>query len=216
MKSKHTLGFTLIELLIVVAIIAILAAIAVPNFLEAQVRSKVSRIHSDMRSLATALESYMVDNNNFPIGRIGKTGTDRPGNDEAYYNLVDLTTPVAYITSVGFKDPFLPAYLSQQGSFTYFSYSGLWGTHPLVEPDIIRAFGARPKIWAVCSYGPSRTWQAAEWFPIDLKLGRFGGVPGTNKPADGYDLIYDPTNGTKSLGSLARFGGECQVTIMGK
>ncbi len=50
--------FTLIEILIVVAIIAILAAIAVPNFLEAQVRSKVSRTKSDMRSVATALESY--------------------------------------------------------------------------------------------------------------------------------------------------------------
>jgi len=64
---KKIKGFTLIELLIVVAIIAILAAIAVPNFLEAQVRSKVSRAQSDMRSLATAIESYMVDNNNFPV-----------------------------------------------------------------------------------------------------------------------------------------------------
>jgi len=58
MKLK---GFTLIELLIVVAIIAILAAIAVPNFLEAQVRSKVSRAYNDMRNLATALESYRID-----------------------------------------------------------------------------------------------------------------------------------------------------------
>ena len=54
-------AFTLIELLIVVAIIAILAAIAVPNFLEAQTRSKISRVRSDLRSLATALESYCVD-----------------------------------------------------------------------------------------------------------------------------------------------------------
>jgi len=54
-------GFTLIELLIVVAIIAILAAIAVPNFLEAQVRSKVARVKSDLRTLATAQEAYFVD-----------------------------------------------------------------------------------------------------------------------------------------------------------
>ena len=56
-------AFTLIDLLIVVAIIAILAAIAVPNFLEAQTRSKISRAKADMRTMATALESYLVDNN---------------------------------------------------------------------------------------------------------------------------------------------------------
>jgi prepilin-type N-terminal cleavage/methylation domain-containing protein len=60
-------GFTLIELLIVVAIIAILAAIAVPNFLEAQVRAKVSRVKNDQRSLATGIESYYVDNNTYPV-----------------------------------------------------------------------------------------------------------------------------------------------------
>lgn len=59
-------GFTLIELLIVVAIIAILAAIAVPNFLEAQTRAKVARVKSDQRSMATALETYYVDNNQYP------------------------------------------------------------------------------------------------------------------------------------------------------
>ena len=59
-------AFTLIELLIVVAIIAILAAIAVPNSLEAQVRSKVARVKSDMRATETALESYAVDNSKYP------------------------------------------------------------------------------------------------------------------------------------------------------
>jgi prepilin-type N-terminal cleavage/methylation domain-containing protein len=63
---KKIRGFTLIELLIVVAIIAILAAIAVPNFLEAQVRAKVSRARTDMRSLAMAVEAYYVDNNIYP------------------------------------------------------------------------------------------------------------------------------------------------------
>jgi prepilin-type N-terminal cleavage/methylation domain-containing protein len=48
-------GFTLIELLIVVGIIAILVAIAVPNFLEALTRSNVARCKADMRSLTTAI-----------------------------------------------------------------------------------------------------------------------------------------------------------------
>ena len=64
MRSKHS--FTLIELLIVVAIIAILAAIAVPNFLEAQTRAKVARVKNDLRSVATAIEAYRVDTNKYP------------------------------------------------------------------------------------------------------------------------------------------------------
>ncbi len=51
-------AFTLIELLIVVAIIAILAAIAVPNFLEAQTRAKVARVYADQRSIATAIGDH--------------------------------------------------------------------------------------------------------------------------------------------------------------
>lgn len=65
MRQWNLKGFTLIELLIVVAIIAILAAIAVPNFLEAQTRAKVSRAKNDMRSISTGLESYFVDKNTF-------------------------------------------------------------------------------------------------------------------------------------------------------
>ena len=59
-------GFTLIELLIVVAIIGIIAAIAIPNLLNAIDRGKQKRTMADMRSIGTAVESYAVDNNFYP------------------------------------------------------------------------------------------------------------------------------------------------------
>ena len=118
-------AFTLIELLIVVAIIAILAAIAVPNFLEAQTRSKVSRVRADFRTIATAVESYRVDHNSYP------EGTDNPNNypqrivdffgpkaggfytfrtrgasgQQVGVDFANVTTPIAYISSVP-TDPF--------------------------------------------------------------------------------------------------------------
>jgi len=61
-------GFTLIELLIVVAIIGIIAAIAIPNLLNAIDRGKQKRTMADMRSIGTSVESYAVDNNFYPKG----------------------------------------------------------------------------------------------------------------------------------------------------
>ena len=59
-------GFTLIELLIVIAIILILIAIALPNFLEAQLRAKITRVEAEFRTLATAIEAYKADYGKYP------------------------------------------------------------------------------------------------------------------------------------------------------
>ena len=60
-------GFTLIELLIVVAIIGIIAAIAIPNLLNAIDRSKQKRTMADLRAIGTAMDQYAVDNNVYPV-----------------------------------------------------------------------------------------------------------------------------------------------------
>lgn len=103
MRKSALCAFTLVELLIAVAIIAILAAIAVPNLLESQARSKVSRAKADLRTLKTALEAYAVDENSYPVGGggLGFAG-----------NLTSLTSPRQYIASV-------PRDVFQRGA-TYF------------------------------------------------------------------------------------------------
>ena len=60
-------GFTLIELMVVIAIIIILAAIAIPNYLTMTARAKRSRVASDMATVATVLETYKTDWGKYPL-----------------------------------------------------------------------------------------------------------------------------------------------------
>ena len=61
--NKRRAGFTLVEIMIVVAIIALLAAIAVPGFLRARKRSQASRIINDLRLIDSAVDQYAIENN---------------------------------------------------------------------------------------------------------------------------------------------------------
>ncbi|MFH1741829.1 MAG: prepilin-type N-terminal cleavage/methylation domain-containing protein [bacterium] len=107
-------SFTLIELLIVVAIIGILAAIAVPNFLNARMKATIARMETDMKALGDALMMYRIDNKCY----FANTGSNPA------IELRPLTTPVAYIAAIP-QDPFrVPnaKYSSTTSNYDYTSY----------------------------------------------------------------------------------------------
>ena len=77
---KDERGFTLLEMMVVVAIIAILAAILIPNFTRARAQAMTSACMGNMKMIATALELYYTDNQSYPaannkaVQSLGLTG----------------------------------------------------------------------------------------------------------------------------------------------
>lgn len=192
-------GFTLIELLIVVAIIAILAAIAVPNFLEAQVRAKVSRVKSDQRTLTVALESYCVDNQRGPIcANENANFFNMPGYNNASA-LSQLTTPIAYVTSI-LRDPFIEKGAVNRGNLAFSTYAYVYRSYFKPERYAtnhpIAKIGAAGYLYALHSFGPSR--DASK--PDHTGNGTFSLMLGGSEGMG----IYDPTNGTTSYGWIVR------------
>ena len=185
-------AFTLIELLIVVAIIGILAAIAIPNFLNAQVRAKIAGAEADMRNLGTAIESYRIDNNlpprTYTLGCY--TGTCQGTQMSRFVRLSKLTTPVSYMASVP-MDKFNT--LELQSDSTDPS-----NTYPYWEPKFADGYRTPAALgmhfrdqqhpnglWALMSYGPDGDFEAA----------------------GGGDLApYEVSNGLVSNGDIMRFG----------
>jgi type II secretion system protein G len=205
-------GFTLIELLIVVAIIAILAAIAVPNFLEAQTRARVSRVKNDLRTFGIALESYKLDNNQIPMVSKGApffpTFLDilNDPNKRARYPGHLLTSPIAYVTS----NP-MDFYNTNAAKKTSWSK---WGKE--VEVSYVIS-------WAPMGLGdyksrdgwvlnPRKTGESmADFFTCDYFHAMvestgpdlfWWDLGGNSSQSDVNPFFYDPTNGTISWGQI--------------
>jgi prepilin-type N-terminal cleavage/methylation domain-containing protein len=213
--KRRNFAFTLIELLIVVAIIAILAAIAVPNFLEAQTRAKVSRVRADMRSMATGVEMYAMDNNMIPYQNQQTTAL-ATGNDPDDRVFERITSPIAYLNSAtSFKTPFRTS--------NRIAGANLDTDQPIPEKRLevsqIYAYAAR-------NNGNANGSGSAQWGRTDPKpawyyihsAGPQGKQYGMNDASranlddpNGRVLassaMYDATNGTLSRGGLFRVGG---------
>jgi prepilin-type N-terminal cleavage/methylation domain-containing protein len=205
-------GFTLIELLIVVAIIGILAAIAVPNFLNAQIKAKVARTQSDMRSVATAIESFRLDKGVLLLdfwdddsgwaqerweNIFGRVGPQPPYNsfEGPFY---PLTSPVSYMSSIP-QDPFIAREedvgfgANEQGrSYIYFD-NDPQGDPPnygigLYQPGNAEQYNLRPLgrgEFALISIGPDS-------------------FIGVNSNGDLRGLPYASSNGVVSSGDIVR------------
>lgn len=190
-QSPNSRGFTLIELLIVVAIIGILAAIAVPNFLNAQVRAKIAHVKADFNAVRTAIESYFLDANRYPTR----------------HTLQLLTTPIAYLASVP-QDPFPLVNAAQFGGGS----GPTWYRYVLRYPE---STSHCADYWAYFSpfllRGPASAKSAAEGCPTKWLVKSFG--PNINKTSlcgsnngDDCTFRYDSSNGLRSIGDIAIFG----------
>lgn len=206
-------GFTLIELLVVVAIIGILTAIAVPNYTDTLVKSKVAKAKGDMHTLEAALVSYYTDRQTLPYAEAYPVHSTCNQNENNVSNNIGmgylsryLTTPVAYIgklpndpyrniEDVGPCFPERRTYLYStdtenvprfRQNYVSILYSQLKGNMTVTEPRPSSA------IWMVSSPGPD---QHRDQGPST------GGFPRGPLP-----VSYDPTNGTISAGDVFMFG----------
>lgn len=205
-KRGSVRAFTLIELLIVIAIILILIAIALPNFLEAQTRAKVTKAQSEMRSVATALHAYQLDYREFPLTRDDHDQVmHMTGMMRMPFVPYSLTTPVAFMSDVPL-DVFKPRVMvDHKHSFVYVNS----GNTPAMQ---LREFKLRVEGYPTTTgsspeFGLLSTGPDAEFGSMQMLM-EAGPPPRYMMmfPASQSQSQYSPTNGTKSGGDIVMFG----------
>ena len=198
-------GFTYVELIIVATLIALLVAIAVPNFLEAKTRAAVTRSRADMNLVKMAIEAYRLETRSYPLNRT-------PGETDPR-DLLVLTTPIPYISSLPFD------------FFTTLESKGLrddWKIEPLpyryfngaqLDPEEGVRFAPPPEIDPSGQLAPpSEIDPSFAGFTAALIWGFGPGVDAEGNPdtsptsiaptGELTTLPYSSTNGTASPGHL--------------
>ncbi|MBN1516927.1 hypothetical protein JXA32_10210 [Candidatus Sumerlaeota bacterium] len=216
MQSKRNCqGITTIDALIIILLIAIVLAIAVPNFLEFKADFNVSRVKSDMRAIATALEAYYVDNSAYPLMASGAEGENwRAKEKSGAYRIctfrradqfaAGLTTPIAYL----FDYPLDPAADSENTTYGYRAYQNGWALisfgrdrdenakpHPGDHNNTVCVADIDPVTGADRNFEPSFRLNVTQ--PSPEYLTAVGSLSGNA-------LHFDPTNGAESEGDIVR------------
>lgn len=103
MKKDREKGFTLIELMIVVAILGILAAIAIPNFMRFQAKSKQSEAKTNLGAIGVTAEAFRSENDTYVLTAIGNLGWTPQGTARYSYWYDVAGTPTAFnvVAAVG-------------------------------------------------------------------------------------------------------------------
>lgn len=198
-----------------VSIISILASIAVPNFLEAQTRAKVSRVKADMKTMITAIELYQVDNNRYPERRKDSATDLAPSRFARPDDLSRLTTPISYITTVPI-DVFERIILPPNNLIDYYSpsvtaqiynhYVDLKGSgqDPNGNPWSDSKKSEQSGDWWLVSVGPDGFLDP--FSPAEVNASDYLVSPDwpTSQERRGLMFLqaYDPTNGTVSDGNI--------------
>jgi len=207
---NHPRGFTLIELLIVIAIILILIAIALPNFLEAQIRARLTSTRACLNTYRTANEAYYTDFRAYvpdvdggervpglPFSWYGVWRTNRGINCDRVGELCTyamLTTPIRYVTELCY-DPFLEKRNDPQAIKAYSlpEYGSYLSENSQRRKNFGNQYGV---LYVMLSRGPDLDSDPANWDYIFYHIG-------TNTHyQSGIPMVYSPTNGTKSNGDL--------------
>ena len=231
-KPASARGFSSMEIIVVVVMFLIVALLAISSFRQQQVRSNVAKTKSAMRSLATPLAAYYVDNFEYPAMAVGAEGANAPfaaENPGAYRictfrlpnntKLQTLTTPLAYLTSYP-ADPFADTkgatfgYRPLRNHYLLFSYGPDRDENTTVGDHYLTVAETKLTSGVDLNFEPSfkLTMQTTNMQVSNLYRAAIGTqVLHHNYLAaiglKGAALHYDPTNGAFSEGDLVHLGG---------